>query len=78
MFKMAKMKLHAVLYKSENMYVVKCVELPVVSQGETLEKALENIKEAVELYLQEEDLTDDFEAVEKPIIREFEVEKVEA
>ncbi len=79
MFIMAKMKLHAVLYKDENMYVIKCVELPVVTQGETIERALENIKEATELYLEEEDVPEEeFQIKEKPILKEFEVEKVEA
>lgn len=32
--------------------VVKCVELPVASQGESKEEALANIKEAIEGYLE--------------------------
>ncbi len=32
----------------EGGYVVKCVELPVASEGETKKEALRNIKEAVE------------------------------
>jgi predicted RNase H-like HicB family nuclease len=32
--------------------VVKCLELPVASQGETKEEALANIKEAIEGYLE--------------------------
>ena len=35
-------------------FVAHCVNLGVVSQGETLEKAVENIKEAIELYLEEQ------------------------
>jgi predicted RNase H-like HicB family nuclease len=34
--------------------VVKCMELPVASQGETKEEALANIKEAIEGYLEVE------------------------
>jgi len=33
--------------------VVKCLELPVASQGETKEGALANIKEAIEGYLED-------------------------
>ncbi|MBI2183364.1 MAG: type II toxin-antitoxin system HicB family antitoxin [Thaumarchaeota archaeon] len=34
-------------------YSVRCVELPgAISQGETREEALKNIKEAIELYLE--------------------------
>jgi len=33
-------------------FIVKCLELPVASQGETREDALKNIKEAIEGYLE--------------------------
>ncbi|MCW3998620.1 MAG: type II toxin-antitoxin system HicB family antitoxin [Candidatus Bathyarchaeota archaeon] len=36
----------------EGGFVVKCVELPVASEGETKEEALNNIKEAIEGYLE--------------------------
>ncbi len=36
----------------EGGFVVKCLELPVASQGETKEEALSNIKEAIEGYLE--------------------------
>ena len=36
----------------EGGFVVKCLELPVASQGETKEEALKNIKEAIEGYLE--------------------------
>jgi predicted RNase H-like HicB family nuclease len=36
----------------EGGFVVKSVELPVASQGETKEEALKNIREAIEGYLE--------------------------
>jgi len=36
----------------EGGFIVKCLELPVASQGETREEAIENIKEAIEGYLE--------------------------
>ena len=36
------------------MYVSRCVELGVVSQGKTIEEAQKNLKEAVELYLKDQ------------------------
>ena len=36
----------------EGGFVVKCLELPVTSEGETKEDALSNIKEAIEGYLE--------------------------
>ena len=36
----------------EGGFIIKCVELPVATQGETREEALKNIKEAIEGYLE--------------------------
>jgi predicted RNase H-like HicB family nuclease len=36
----------------EGGYVVKCLEVPVATEGETREEAVRNIKEAVEGYLE--------------------------
>jgi len=36
----------------EGGFVVKCLELPVASQGETREESLNNIKEAIQGYLE--------------------------
>ena len=43
----------AVIHKEENLYVAQCPEVGTVSQGETLEEAIANLKEATELYLEE-------------------------
>jgi predicted RNase H-like HicB family nuclease len=45
--------LTAVLHKEDDMYVAECPEVGTVSQGYSLEEALENLKEATELYLEE-------------------------
>ena len=37
--------------KGENYYVAQGVDLPVVTQGKTLDELMKNIKEAVELHL---------------------------
>ncbi len=41
------------LNKEEEIYVATCVELGTVSQGSSIEEALQNLKEATELYLEE-------------------------
>ena len=46
------------IYKGEKYYVAECVDLPVVTQGKTLDEAVENIKEAVNLHLEGENLKD--------------------
>ena len=43
----------AVLHKDEDMYVAECPEVGTVSQGFTIEEAVENLKEATKLYLEE-------------------------
>jgi len=43
----------AVVHKEEDMYVAECREVGTVSQGGTLEEAVNNLKEATELYLEE-------------------------
>ena len=47
------MELTAIIKKGEKQYVALCPEVDVVSQGKTVEVALENLKEAVELYIEE-------------------------
>lgn len=43
----------AILHKEENIYVAARPEVGRVSQGPTIEDAIENLKEATELYLEE-------------------------
>lgn len=43
------------VYKGEKYYVAECVDLPIVTQGKTLDELVENIKEAIELHLEGED-----------------------
>ena len=43
----------AIVHKEENLYVAECPEVGTVSQGETIEEAVANLKEATELYLEE-------------------------
>ena len=45
--------LTAVIKKGEKQYVALCPEINVVSQGFSVEEALENLKEAVELHIEE-------------------------
>jgi len=59
----------AVLHKEEDMYVAECPEVGTVSQGKTLEEAIDNLKEATELYLEEFPLKEE----KKSLITTFEV-----
>ena len=43
----------ALIHKEENLYIAECPEVGSVSQGRTIEQALENLKEATQLYTEE-------------------------
>lgn len=44
------------IVKGEKYYVAECLDLPVVTQGKTLDEVVENVREAIELHLEGEDL----------------------
>ncbi|MDO8633762.1 MAG: type II toxin-antitoxin system HicB family antitoxin [archaeon] len=46
----------AVITKGETAFVAFCPELGVTTQGKTEKAALKNLKEALELYLEDEDV----------------------
>ncbi len=45
----------AVIQREDNMYVALCPELDIASQGETIQDARNNLREAIELFLEEAD-----------------------
>lgn len=47
--------LHAVITRSDTWYVAEVLELPVVTQGRTLDETVGNVREAVGLHLRDED-----------------------
>ena len=52
--KTLKSGLHVLLWQEERLYVVKCLEVEVASQGKTRKEALGNIEEALKLYFEDE------------------------
>lgn len=47
----------AVIRAGENSgYTAECLEIPVVTQGRTLDEVTKNLREAVELHLEDENL----------------------
>lgn len=44
--------IHTIVWKEENWYVAKALEVEVVSQGQNEKEALDNLKEALELYFE--------------------------
>lgn len=47
-------KIHYTLYREDSDYVTQCLDFEVSSFGETKEEALRMLKEAVELYLEDD------------------------
>jgi predicted RNase H-like HicB family nuclease len=45
--------LTAVIHQEDKWFVAECPETGTVSQGATLEQAIDNLKEATELYIEE-------------------------
>ncbi|MBH8553509.1 type II toxin-antitoxin system HicB family antitoxin [Nostocaceae cyanobacterium CENA357] len=61
-----KQNIRAVIYSGEQHgYVAECLEVSVVTQGETLDEVVHNLREAVALHLEDEDPTQ-FGLVDKP------------
>lgn len=48
----------AFIRKGEDYYVAECLEIAVITQGKTLDETITNLKEAVALHLENEDLSE--------------------
>ena len=48
------LNLTAVVIPDDDWYMARCVEVPVVSQGPSVDEALANLTEALELYFEDE------------------------
>ena len=64
------MRFTAAVNRDGAWFVARCLEVEVASQGHSVEDALSNLKEALELYFEGEALP---EAVEAPIIATVEL-----
>ena len=69
---MAVRTLTAVIHKEVDLYVAQCPEVGTVSQGYTFEEAIDNLREATELFLEEFPMPD----LGRPLITTFETSDV--
>jgi predicted RNase H-like HicB family nuclease len=46
------------IFRGERKYIAECLDLPVVTEAESLDELAENIREAIGLHLEGEDLTE--------------------
>jgi len=53
--KVIELQFSAVINKEEKFWVALCPELDIASQGESIEEAIKNLEEAINLYLEDED-----------------------
>ncbi|PIR71848.1 MAG: hypothetical protein COX89_01690 [Candidatus Nealsonbacteria bacterium CG_4_10_14_0_2_um_filter_37_10] len=65
-----------ILNREGKWYVARCIELGVVSQGRTIEEAQKNLKEAVELYLEDQPKNKKIFPKEAPLVTTFELRHV--
>jgi predicted RNase H-like HicB family nuclease len=63
------MEFTAIIRKGDKQFVALCPEVDVVSQGHNVEEAIANLKEAVELYIEEMGLPEEFKETEAIIAR---------
>lgn len=48
--------LHVLVWREDQWFVAKCLEVEVASQGKTKKEALVNLEEAIELYFEDENI----------------------
>ncbi len=65
--------LTALIRKGDKQFVALCPEIDVVSQGYTIEETMKNLKEAVELYIEEMGFPEDAK-LEDTFIVKFNIE----
>jgi predicted RNase H-like HicB family nuclease len=64
------------MFRGETHYVAQCLDLPVVTQARTLEELTANIREAISLHLEGEDLAQLGFANDPTILATMELEAV--
>ena len=64
------------IFRGEKQYVAECLDLPVVTEGSTLDEPTANIQEAIALHLQGEDLEELGLAANPTILATMELEAV--
>lgn len=65
------MRLTAAVTKEDDWYVARCLEVEVTSQGKTMDEALDNLREALELYFDDQP---SIEPLTSPIIAPVDLE----
>jgi predicted RNase H-like HicB family nuclease len=64
------------IFRGDKKYVAECMDLPVVTQGDTLDEVTANIQEAIGLHLEDEDLAELGIAPDPTIVATMELDAV--
>lgn len=76
---MQRYTIQAVIYPGEQAgYVAECLNLAVVTQGQTLDETVQNLREAIQLHLDGEDMSELGLAPHPPVLVTLEMEPVHA
>ncbi len=54
--KLPSTKLNALVWQEDDLFVAKCLEVEVTSQGKTQQTALKNLEEALDLFFEDDEL----------------------
>lgn len=66
-------RIHSVVWKEDRWFVAKALEIEVVSQGKTEKEALTNLKEALELYFEDQSKIE-LSPVNKPKLQDISIQ----
>jgi len=61
------LRLTAIITREDPWYVARCLEVEVTSQGESIESALDNLREALELYFEDQPAPAALEPIVAPL-----------
>ena len=70
--------IQVVIYRGEKYYVGECIDFPVVTQGKSIDETIKNLREAISLHLEGEDLASLGIAKNPSILVTFELEPIHA
>ncbi len=62
-----------IIYRENEYYVAQCLNVDVSSFGKTIDEAVKNIKEAVELYLQDDEGLSNYHMINEALLGEAEL-----
>lgn len=66
-------RIHSVLWKEDKWYVAKALEVEVASQGKSEKETLDNLKEALELYFEDQSKVE-LTPVNKPKLQDISIQ----